>query len=314
LIVGGTYTSQSQLNISNNLCINSSKSISLGGNVKTWNYFKNGTTTLNGYTVTVNNNQASSITTSVPADTSFNWKDSFAYDVNSFDREGETQTFATNSTLSGASMNATSGEFAVTYPPGGNGTYYISLSVSDGNHTTYQNISIYIENEAPEFSTRYDTYSDCEEIYLYDANATDPESEDIVYTLVTDCEFLTIDANGVVSGTPLESDSGSWNIAICADDGYSVAWQNYTLIIRNSSTSFMFELGLYFSIQIFLFCVIIVGYFRVPFLLFIGLIGSVVLAIPTILGFGSYYMIGVVLILMNVVTPAMGLARNYREK
>lgn len=316
LIVGGSYTTQSQFNVTNNLAINSTKSLTLGANAKTWNFYNNGTLTEGAYSLTVNNDQASVFTSSVPGDTSFNWLDSFSYDANSSDREAETPTYSDNCTLSGSSINATTGVFNITSPPGGNGTYYVSIMVSDGNHTTYQNFSITIENEAPIFtSTKYTLYVDTDESYYYDANATDPEGESIFYSITTDCEFLVIDnSTGIVSGIPWESDAGTWDVAIYAYDGYVGTWQNYTVIVRNVNTAFWMELMLFFAFQIVIFAVIMIGYFKMPFLMIIGLIAVTVIAVPTIFAFGNYYMLGAMLIVLNSGTSLMGIATRLRGK
>lgn len=66
---------------------------------------------------------------------------------------------------------------------------------------------------------------------------------------------------------------------------------------------------IYFMFQIVLLVINILGYTKIPLLFFFGIIGTVVLAVPTIQAFGSYYMMAVILILINISLPVVGLAK-----
>jgi hypothetical protein len=69
------------------------------------------------------------------------------------------------------------------------------------------------------------------------------------------------------------------------------------------------DLMLYMMFQLILFGINVVGYLRIPYLLFFGLIGTVLVSVPTINAFGDYYYIALVLILLNISLPVMGLAK-----
>lgn len=53
----------------------------------------------------------------------------------------------------------------------------------------------------------------------------------------------------------------------------------------------------------------ILGYTKIPLLFFFGIIGTIVLAVPTIQAFGEYYLMAIILILINISLPVTGLAK-----
>jgi hypothetical protein len=66
---------------------------------------------------------------------------------------------------------------------------------------------------------------------------------------------------------------------------------------------------LYLVFQILILMINILGYTKMPLLYFFGIIGTIILAVPTIQAFGEYYLMAVVLILMNISIPITGLTR-----
>jgi len=69
------------------------------------------------------------------------------------------------------------------------------------------------------------------------------------------------------------------------------------------------SLLIYLVFQIILLMINIMGYTKIPVLFFFGIIGTIVLAIPTIEAFGEYYLMAIILILINISLPVMGLAK-----
>ena len=66
---------------------------------------------------------------------------------------------------------------------------------------------------------------------------------------------------------------------------------------------------LYLIFQIIILMFNILGYSRIPMMWFFAIIGSVLLAVPTILAFGDYYLMAILLILVNISLPVIGLSR-----
>jgi hypothetical protein len=66
---------------------------------------------------------------------------------------------------------------------------------------------------------------------------------------------------------------------------------------------------IYLLFQIILLMINILGYTKIPMLFFFGIIGTIVLAVPTIQAFGEYYLMAIILILINISLPVTGLAK-----
>ena len=67
------------------------------------------------------------------------------------------------------------------------------------------------------------------------------------------------------------------------------------------------NLIIYLLFMLILLIVNLIGYLKVRILMIIGLLSTLIMAIPTIIGFGDYYMFGFVLVLINSVLPVMGI-------
>jgi hypothetical protein len=65
----------------------------------------------------------------------------------------------------------------------------------------------------------------------------------------------------------------------------------------------------YFMFQIVILIINILGVTKVPMLSFFGIIGTIILAVPTIQAFGDYYLMAVLLILINISVPVVNLAK-----
>lgn len=63
----------------------------------------------------------------------------------------------------------------------------------------------------------------------------------------------------------------------------------------------------YLLFQIVLLSVNILAYNRNKILAYFGIIGSISLAVPTILAFGDYWMFGVWIVILNTVFPVYGM-------
>lgn len=65
----------------------------------------------------------------------------------------------------------------------------------------------------------------------------------------------------------------------------------------------------YLAFQLIIFGINIIGFRRFPFLCFVALIGSFLIAYQTIVAFDSYYIMGIILVIMNTTVPVIGLSR-----
>lgn len=165
---------------------------------------------------------------------------SYYYDANATDPEGLTLTYALARSNWGGdiAVNSATGEVTRSAPlPAG--SHYYNISAFDGLNYAYQNVTVWVTNNAPVFtSTAPTTWSHNLDFY-YDANATDADSDTIYYDVATDYSGgFTIDhGTGVISKTkPLTV--GNYYLHVSAYDGIATTWANGSLQITNSAPVF----------------------------------------------------------------------------
>lgn len=69
---------------------------------------------------------------------------------------------------------------------------------------------------------------------------------------------------------------------------------------------------IYLVFQLILVIINVIGYTRIPVLMLFGIIGTLMITIPTIEGFGDYSMFAGFLIMINVCLPVIGLTRTVK--
>jgi hypothetical protein len=147
--------------------------------------------------------------------------------------------------------------------------------------------------------------------YFYFINATDSEDYSITFNCTFSVTWLVWNpTNHTISGIPYDRNIGYCDISISAWDGYQTTWQNYTIHIQGPLTTTIMTFLIYFVFQIVLLILGLIGYFRIPFLLFIEVIGTIAIAWPTITSFDAYWMLSLILILTNITIPIIGLSRR----
>jgi hypothetical protein len=90
-------------------------------------------------------------------------------------------------------------------------------------------------NSAPNFTSSPVTTAAIGTAYNYTATATDPDGHSITFSKVAGPSWLSVASNGAVSGTPAETDTGSFTVTIRATDNGSpnaTRDQSYTLTVR----------------------------------------------------------------------------------
>jgi hypothetical protein len=73
------------------------------------------------------------------------------------------------------------------------------------------------------------------------------------------------------------------------------------------------ELIIWLLFQLILFVINLVGFRKIPILLFFGLIGSILIAIPTLMAFDEYIMMGFLLVMINTAFPVIALTRSLKR-
>jgi parallel beta-helix repeat protein len=112
------------------------------------------------------------------------------------------------------------------------GTYWVNISVSDGNYSdsTYFDLLVYNTNDAPVITTPPVTACLEDELYYVDLEAydVDPTADTIYWTIREGPYFLDIDTDtGELSGTPGNSAVGSYHVNISVDDGFGPLFRDY---------------------------------------------------------------------------------------
>lgn len=297
-----------------NLIIPSGASYTLRTNAKTYNYWKNGTLTNGAYTFYVNNDQAPLFTSTIPA-TTFSFASDYSFDFNATDREAETLTYGLTTNFSGLGINSTSGLVSRAGAPHARGTFLMHISVTDGNHTAWQNYTLTVTNLAPVIvsSMVHVTITEGSR-YSYQFIATDPENYSLIYTLTTDASFLSpMNFYGYFNGTPAIGQAGFYYVSIRATDGFNVVYQNYSLDVQTlSSQTFSPGLLLALAFGFGLIAISVVDRRRPIWATYAGFIW-ITLSVVVLFGFGLEWFViglGIGFILMFEGTKAYAAGRQ----
>jgi hypothetical protein len=307
-LTGASKTLKTSTERITNLFIESGASYTLQSNLYTVNFWNNGTLNKAGYTVYVNNDQAPSITSS--AVTSCHFIDDYYYNVTFTDREMISNTFGLTSTWPNVAINTTTGKIT-NVAPLANGTWALSVSITNGTHIVYQNFSLNIWNYNPVINSRAYYVATIFENYFYLVNATDSEGYSITFNCTFSGTWLVWNpSNHSLSGQPFTREIGYYTVSISAWDGYKTTWENFTIQVEGPLTTMTMTFLIYFMFQIILLTLGLIGYFKLPFLLFIEVIGTISIAFQSISAFEDYWIFALILIITNISIPAIGLTRK----
>jgi len=166
------------------------------------------------------------------------------------DQDGDTLTYGwakTGGTISG------SGSAIIWTPPSTAGTYTITCTVSDGELSDIQAISIVVtepepENQAPVITSTAVTSATVGEAYIYDVEATDPDEGDVLtYSLIAaPADMAIVAATGVISWIPAAA--GTFSVTVNVSDGELSDTQSFTLTVSPASVDSTIKVGIVFGI------------------------------------------------------------------
>jgi hypothetical protein len=116
------------------------------------------------------------------------------------------------------------------------GSYYVNVSVSDGNGgSDYSNFTLTVinVNDPPVITTVDDLDAVEDVLYSVDYDCTDVDGGTPTWSLKTNAGFLSIvPATGVLSGTPTNVDVGSYYVNVSVSDGNGGSdYSNFTLTV-----------------------------------------------------------------------------------
>ncbi|UCE74878.1 MAG: putative Ig domain-containing protein, partial [Methanomassiliicoccales archaeon] len=117
------------------------------------------------------------------------------------------------------------------------GSYWVNVTVDDGNGGSDSiNYSLTVYNVPPDITSTPDDSAFEDSPHIDDFDSTDEGQGDIVYTLMTNATWLNIvPQTGVLSGTPDNTQVGSYWVNVTVDDGNGGSDSvNYTLWVINT--------------------------------------------------------------------------------
>ncbi|MCK4658684.1 MAG: tandem-95 repeat protein [Phycisphaerae bacterium] len=164
----------------------------------------------------------------------------YLYQVTTFDEDGDQLSFSLDQAPSGASIDETTGLLSWTPVEGQVGVHQFIVRAADpfgGWATQTWTVAVSAPggtNHAPEIVSTPVFVAQVDTPYVYDVEATDPDGDELTYTLLAFRPGMTIDSNGVIEWLPGEDDLGTHWIEVEARDSYG-AWakQRYTLTVSS---------------------------------------------------------------------------------
>jgi hypothetical protein len=137
-------------------------------------------------------------------------------------------------------LNGTTGNLTGTPINVDVGSYYVNITVDDGNGgTDFSNFTLAVANvnDGPGITTNDVGTATEDVLYSVDYNATDVDAGDVLtWSLKTSAgAWLKMNAtSGVLSGTPANADVGSYYVNVTVkDQGLLSDFQNFTLAVAN---------------------------------------------------------------------------------
>ena len=194
---------------------------------------RNGTAT-QMFTILVQNvNDAPSIN-SVPI-TSTEQGTLYEYLAEAVDPDNDELTYSLAKAPSGMLLDAPSGY--IVWMPGNDhvGNNSVTVVVSDRNATANQSFTISVENvnDAPNITSSPPRSASVKSLYAYDVNATDPDGDTIIYSLLEAPEGMLINSqSGLIIWTPDKGRKGSnVSVVVQANDSELATAQSFAVTV-----------------------------------------------------------------------------------
>lgn len=184
------------------------------------------------FEITVENNPPS-ITSS--ANTSAKEGSSYSYSVDAEDSNGHSLNYSKTSgpswlSFSGNTLSGTPGY-------GASGSYNVDIRVSDGyggTDTQSYTLNVSNTNRSPSINSNPPTSATEGNSYSYSIDASDPDGQDLTYSLDEGPGWLSLSGN-TLSGNPGHNASGSHDVTISVSDGSASDSQSFTITVDNSN-------------------------------------------------------------------------------
>lgn len=172
------------------------------------------------------------VLTTVP-DATITLGETFTYAVEATDPDGDDLTYSLLTGSPPLYIDENSG--VITWTPTVTGSFEVVVEVSDGELSDTDSFSITVSeppNQAPVISSVPVTSVILGETYSYTVVASDPENDDLTYTLTTSPTDMEISTAGVISWAPTAT--GSEDVVVEVSDGSESATQYFTITVNKA--------------------------------------------------------------------------------
>ncbi len=139
------------------------------------------------------------------------------------------------------SMDAISGNLSGTPLNEDVGTYWVNVTVTDttfmSDHTNFT-LEVINVNDDPMILTNdvLDAHEDEKYSVQYSADDIDPTSDNLFWAMSSDAGFLSMTTGGLLSGTPVQADIGTYSVNVSVADGNGgEAHSLFTLTVHNTN-------------------------------------------------------------------------------
>ena len=151
--------------------------------------------------------------------------ETYAYNVEATDPDGDTLTFSLTTKPTGMTINSTTG--LINWTPTSTGDYDVIVEVSDNGspvESTTQNFTIHVgqvsTNQAPTISSTPITSATVNQAYAYNVDATDPDGDTLTYFLTISPAGMTINSTtGLINWIPTAT--GYYDVTVEVSDNGS---------------------------------------------------------------------------------------------
>ena len=155
----------------------------------------------------------------------------YTYTVEATDPDGDVLTHSLTACPVGMTIDSTIG--TITWAPNAIGSYEVTVEVSDGKSSDVQSFSITVSespNQAPAITSTPITSVTLGETYIYTVIASDPDGDDLIYSLTDKPTGMTIDSTiGTITWTPTAD--GSFEVTVEVSDVELNDIQTFTITV-----------------------------------------------------------------------------------
>ncbi len=162
----------------------------------------------------------------------------FEYDADVLDPESSPLTYAIFSGALTATINAQTGLISWTPQLADLGIQQFVISVSDGVNTAVQSFTVAVSlspNAQPQIQSNPPATALSGQLYQYQITASDPDGDELTYSLVQSPQGMSVSAAGLLSWSPTNAQAGSHTVQVAVSDpkGGS-ALQEFTIVVTST--------------------------------------------------------------------------------